>query len=276
MEREASKLRSFTDYGFPINLFEIDKGSFWGIVETRDYMTARLELANLIHDELAYDQETVELWEKVLMHYQEMLRLSSGDNLGLRFRFPFILLYLNRDDDAYAFCRYWMNSDDNDSYEARQETIENSTEGEWIYPREEGCRYNDFFAECPSANNKYAGLPWLVAVCIIKLRLVAAFDEKKKGGVAQNESPEYVRSIESNREQIQKLMDKIDARNPTMLPCILNPEPLKSKGLPGAYSLGSPSEAASYLDDCHRVFVRVPGAEDLLRTRFGPSPTYKV
>ena len=87
MEREASKLRSFTDYGFPINLFEIDKGSFWGIVETRDYMTARLELANLIHDELAYDQETVELWEKVLMHYQEMLRLSSGDNLEPRATF---------------------------------------------------------------------------------------------------------------------------------------------------------------------------------------------
>ena len=87
MEREASKLRYFTDYGFHINLFEIDKGSFWGIVETRDYMTARLELANLIHDELAYDQETVELWEKVLMHYQEMLRLSSGDNLEPRATF---------------------------------------------------------------------------------------------------------------------------------------------------------------------------------------------
>lgn len=274
MEREASKLRSCTDYGFscdnpPTNLFETETGNFWGIFETRDYMRARLKVADLIYDEFAYEQETVELWEKVLMHYQEMLRLCSRDNMGLRYRFPFILLYLNRDDDAYAFCRYWLNEDDDQG-----RTHEDSREGEWIYPREVGCRYNDFFAECPSADEKYACLPMLVAVSIVKLRLVAAFDEQKKRGVTLDESFEHIQTIESNRRQIQAVMDRIHANNPAMLPSILNPMPLKSQGLPSFHSPGHPSEAAFVLNDCNRVFARVPGAEELLRARFGPSPTY--
>ena len=279
LEREASKLRSCTEYGFsfgnpPTNLFETDKGRFWGILETRDYMRARIKVANLIYEEFAYELETVELWEKVLMHYQEMLRLCSSDNMGLRYRFPFLLLYLNRDDDAYAFCRYWTNSDEDGSYEARERIHKNSKEGEWIYPREEGCRYNDFFAECPSADNEYASLPMLVAVCIVKLRLVAAFDEKKKRRVTQDESPEHVQTIESNRRQIHALMNRIHANNPTMLPSILNPMPLKSQGLSPYQSPGHPSEAASVLNDCNRAFVRVPGAADILLARFGPNPTY--
>lgn len=60
-------------------------GHFWGIVETRDYMRgARVDLKELIHS-IAYWEETIELWEKVLLRYSEMLRLCSSDNLGLRF-----------------------------------------------------------------------------------------------------------------------------------------------------------------------------------------------
>jgi hypothetical protein len=176
---------------------------------------------------LAYWTETVELWEKVLGHYQELLRLSSSDNLGERLRFPFILLYLNRDDDAYSFCRYWLNWEED---EERERKHRESHEGDWLYLREEGCRYLDIFEQCPNADPKYMDLAFLVAICIIKLRLVAAYDDARKRGKIM--SDEETKKIESNRQQIQRLMDQIDENNPSMLPSIINPLPFKSQDLP--------------------------------------------
>lgn len=264
VERAANKLDP--------SLFETQAGDFWDISETRAYMRARIKLADLIYD-IAYEKETVELWERVVAHYQELLRLNDSDNMGLRYRFPFLLLYLNRDDDAYSFCRYWENWEIDDE-EERERRHTNSSEGDWIYPREEGCRYNDFFAECQDDTREFMSLAMLVAVCIIKMRLVAAYDDKKKRGVVQDESAVHVQRIEANRRQVQDLMDQIHANNPSMLPSILNPTPMKSQGLPEFHSPGHPTEAAFVLNDCHRAFVRVPGAEDLLKARFGPRPTY--
>lgn len=57
--------------------FTEETGHFWGIVETRPYMRARLGLAQC-------------LWAKgqraeAIAHYQELLRLNPGDNQGVRY-----------------------------------------------------------------------------------------------------------------------------------------------------------------------------------------------
>ena len=50
VERLAGKLRSYSDFGQPAeNYFEAHVGHFWGLVETRDYCRARLELADEIY-----------------------------------------------------------------------------------------------------------------------------------------------------------------------------------------------------------------------------------
>ena len=57
--------------------FEEHRGYFWGLLETRPYMRARSKLAN----ELADAGRIAE----AIHHYEAMLELCPGDNLGLRY-----------------------------------------------------------------------------------------------------------------------------------------------------------------------------------------------
>jgi hypothetical protein len=71
--------------------FERDVGHFWGMLETRPYMRARLGLA-------------FALWaasrrEEAVQHLQDMLRLNPTDNQGIRYSLAAFLLFLDRDDD---------------------------------------------------------------------------------------------------------------------------------------------------------------------------------
>ncbi len=71
--------------------FEEHEGHFWGILETRPYMRARLGLAQC-------------LWaarrrEEAADHYREMLRLNPDDNQGVRYVLASCLLDLDRDDE---------------------------------------------------------------------------------------------------------------------------------------------------------------------------------
>jgi tetratricopeptide (TPR) repeat protein len=71
--------------------FQRDIGHFWGILDTRPYMRARLGLAH-------------GLWsagrrEEAVQHLQDMLRLNPGDNQGVRYTLAGFLLFLDRDDD---------------------------------------------------------------------------------------------------------------------------------------------------------------------------------
>ncbi len=64
--------------------FKENKGHFWGLMETRSYMRARVELAELLHMEgLNLD---------AIQHYEALLELNPGDNQGVRY--PLLGLYL--------------------------------------------------------------------------------------------------------------------------------------------------------------------------------------
>jgi tetratricopeptide (TPR) repeat protein len=72
-------------------VFERDASRFWGILETRPYMRARLGLA-------------LSLWtagrrDEAVGHLQDMLRLNPNDNQGVRYTLAGFLLFLDRDDD---------------------------------------------------------------------------------------------------------------------------------------------------------------------------------
>src|SRR5262245_15631563 len=74
--------------------FQQAAGHFWGVLETRPYMRARLGLA-------------LSLWtagrrEEAIGHLEEMLRLNPGDNQGVRYTLAGFLLSLDRDDDLAA------------------------------------------------------------------------------------------------------------------------------------------------------------------------------
>ncbi|KAK4069517.1 uncharacterized protein Triagg1_6941 [Trichoderma aggressivum f. europaeum] len=63
----------------PANAFETHVGHFWGMMNTRDYMRARMALAlKLVH------QGTLGSVTEAYEHMRDMLRLNRSDNMGLR------------------------------------------------------------------------------------------------------------------------------------------------------------------------------------------------
>ena len=71
--------------------FQQNVGRFWGILESRPYMRARLGLANSLW--------TAGRRDEAVLHLQEMLRLNPGDNQGVRYTLAGFLLFLDRDSD---------------------------------------------------------------------------------------------------------------------------------------------------------------------------------
>jgi hypothetical protein len=211
------------------------------------------------------------LWENAAFHFQEVLRLNSNDDFSLYGSFPLILINCDRMEDAYTFARYHgFNYDDMD-----WSLHEGTKEGDWIYPKlEGGALYKDIYQEFPDEKRVgFACLADHVAIFIIKLRLIAAFDAKKKRG--DNVSEEEVDQVEQVRNvQVPGLMDVIHEGNPTMLPALINPAPLLSQPPPRMSAMGKPSEAASVLIDAIGPFNRTPGGREVLVERFGPFPAY--
>ena len=79
------------------------EGHFWGVVETRPYMRARLGLAQ-------------RLWvegrrEEAVGHYQALLRLNPGDNQGVRYLLADGLLDLGRDDELQQLLGQYEEDD---------------------------------------------------------------------------------------------------------------------------------------------------------------------
>jgi tetratricopeptide (TPR) repeat protein len=72
--------------------FEALAGEFWGHLDTRPYMRARLALA----DALAAAGRA----DEAVGHFQEMLRLNPGDNQGVRYLLLPLVLRLGRDAEA--------------------------------------------------------------------------------------------------------------------------------------------------------------------------------
>ena len=70
------------------------RGEFWGHLETRPYMRARLGLAQALRDVGRHDE--------ALAHYRALLELNPGDNQGVRYLLLAALLDLGVNDEAGA------------------------------------------------------------------------------------------------------------------------------------------------------------------------------
>jgi tetratricopeptide (TPR) repeat protein len=80
-------------------VFKEEVGYFWGLLETRPYMRARLGLAQCMWG--AGDRE------EAIEHYWDMLRLNPNDNQGIRDLLMPSLLELGRDKDAEKLFRQY-------------------------------------------------------------------------------------------------------------------------------------------------------------------------
>jgi tetratricopeptide (TPR) repeat protein len=73
------------------------QGEFWGHLETRPYMRARLALAQTLR-ELGYEEEALD-------HYRALLRLNPNDNQGARYLLLSALLEQHQGDEADGLLR---------------------------------------------------------------------------------------------------------------------------------------------------------------------------
>ncbi|UCC96879.1 MAG: tetratricopeptide repeat protein [Phycisphaerales bacterium] len=73
-------------------LFKEEAGHFWGMLQTRPYMRARLGLAQCL--------EELGRLEEAAGHYRELLRLNPNDNQGVRYVLLPCLLEMQADDEA--------------------------------------------------------------------------------------------------------------------------------------------------------------------------------
>jgi len=78
-------------------IFETEAGNFWGVLETRPYMRARVGLAQSLWDCGQHDL--------AIAHWRDMLRLNSNDNLGIRYVLAARLLERGLDRELAALLK---------------------------------------------------------------------------------------------------------------------------------------------------------------------------
>jgi len=113
METEASKVRnSIEDDWTPANAFETHVGHFWGLRNTRPYMTAKLEVIRALSS--IASRPAI---EAALAEANDAMRLCRTDNLGIREVVPTLLLLLNRFQEAYDFIKWYATSGNDPHYD---------------------------------------------------------------------------------------------------------------------------------------------------------------
>ncbi|KAL3658288.1 hypothetical protein V7S43_016677 [Phytophthora oleae] len=97
MVMEADKISNSTeDEGTPANAFETHVGTFWGLLSTRPYMRAKLELIRALST-----IPSQPVLEAALEESLEYMRLCRNDNLGIRKGIPMFMLMLGKYQEAY-------------------------------------------------------------------------------------------------------------------------------------------------------------------------------
>ncbi|QUC23391.1 uncharacterized protein UV8b_07632 [Ustilaginoidea virens] len=87
----------------PGRYFEDHVGDFWSYVETRPYMRARFHMVDAMLTSYGTAGGPADLVETALDHLLDMMRLCSGDNLGVRHLVPALYIRLGRDQEAHDF-----------------------------------------------------------------------------------------------------------------------------------------------------------------------------
>ena len=235
---------------------------------------------------VAHQVQTRDAWMVILDHHMDMLSLSSGANIGLQMSTPFLMLRLNQDDSAYCFCRHALGVDWPDS-------DRNFTTG--TVRSNANYRFRDVMVDFGGEQglNRFLAISFLVALAVIKMRLVAMYESLLEevdafaatsasqiiGPDGQVEVRQYLMGDEhklaEQLRQLNVLLDVVQARNASMVPALLHPEPLLRVPTVSEPPPGTPSEARLVLNLAMGVWNDIPGSERFLQSRFGTAtPSY--
>ncbi|GAX29229.1 hypothetical protein FisN_28Lh057 [Fistulifera solaris] len=289
-ELAAIPLRQFIDSGesdHVENYVGRDDGGYNGYEGFQNWMRARSDLASMYWD-AAYESEVREVCLRAHFHCVELMKFDAAFDVTTRIRLPFILLYLNRDDEAYAFIRYWLKVEDytDPVYDKGKSWHGRSEGGDLPIPCEPNCRFNDIFEECTKLDELTLLAPCLMVLIIIKLRIIATHEAvsavlrytfaetackriQQVGPVVHEMLAGGDVSIQ--RQQLEQLFDKMEVDHPSiiddLLECEFISERREALDLDEDFLEQYPFPINITLANGLRLFYRVPGAGDILRQR---------
>eukprot|EP01084_Bolivina_argentea_P276557 471901_1 len=273
-------------------------GHFWQNIETRNYCYIRNSLASHILIE-ARSKEIKPMYESALDHYMELLRLCHGDNLSVRDEAIFILLRLNRIEDAYNFIKWWMTIDLNENYNWNQPPI--SKQGEWLYLQNEDIHEDLLQIIHQKRHQRVLNLNFLASLFLIKMQIIyrlhlidrqikcirellqSEFQLNDKNRIENTISlylaggnEKYIDDMISEQlEYANKYLDKMMERNEIFLKAVINPQPMIKHALPNGYMFGSPEEAYLVMRRCRKLFMGTDGTFYKITQRVGKHPQYE-
>ncbi len=227
-----------------------------------------------------------------MAHYLELLRLNHSDNQGIRHKVPFLLLSLNRDEDAYNFIKWWETIDPEGNYDWGEPPA--SQEGEWMYLKSQ-----DTQEDLLKIAKDVDCLPFLAALVLIKARIILkyetaksefdTFEEVLQSGSSSGQKllcalpammkiKRYLGSndaiLHEQKEQLEKYLDIIQKNNPFFLKAVVNPGLMMNMKPPEYIEIGTVSEVYELIDYCKILFAKRRIAMDSAIKRVGNNPTF--
>ncbi|GAX11182.1 hypothetical protein FisN_9Hu277 [Fistulifera solaris] len=198
-----------------------------------EYLCASTDLAQLYYD-LAYEIRTKETWEDAKFHYQAVMVLHAAFHPYIPIRLTFVLLHLHRHDEAYAFTRSLLKVEayTNPEYrEGKFEWYQHANGSGREFTVERNCHWKDIFEDCTKLNELPLTAPYLLALVIIKLRIISTYEKESKGReVFKFMLPsDMIANIETNmmgfngpdvqhqRRQLKTLLREIHKKEPMLL-----------------------------------------------------------
>eukprot|EP01083_Nonionella_stella_P027475 75653_1 len=269
-------------------------GHFWGLHDPRDYCRAKHALSECIVS-LGHNQNSKRLYEIGLSHLMELLRLCHGDNMGVRDEVCFILLKLNRDQDAYNFIKWWQTIDPDGVYDWGDPPPSN--EGDWLYLKNQNI-LEDLLQI--TELNQWINLNFLSVLFMIKMRIVYKFTvfaaqfkqvqsslqsvlKVNERNIITNTIGLYLtgghrnyvnQTIKTQTEHADKYLSIMVDRNKIFVQSLLNPQPLRQFSQPTGYSHGSTEEAWLVHHRSWRAMARIRGAKEMITEKVGENPQY--
>ncbi|KKA18019.1 hypothetical protein T310_8033 [Rasamsonia emersonii CBS 393.64] len=213
LDAEEQKLRSHPD-----NFFKNDVGHFWGIWETRDYMSARFALVEALRKIKTHDAV-----QQQLDHALDLLRLCRSDNMA----------------ECYDFVKWWSTTGNDADYDW----------GDMKLPYLD-IKNADAFEPVEYLCSGFPDLSHLVAITLLKIRLMldlmaledpATVNEKYPREIFHATRPSAPRSpivtgnkdimerkdqrafIDKLAEQVDFLYKTVNKANKHFWPSLLNP-----------------------------------------------------
>ncbi|KAI1090317.1 hypothetical protein F5B19DRAFT_504121 [Rostrohypoxylon terebratum] len=251
LEEEEASLRAHPgDIFLPSNVFENGVGKFWGLLDTRDYMRARLAAADAL-----LQVNTTKAVETALAHFQDMLRPCRPDNLGIRDIVPGLLLRLGREQECYDFLKWWAVVDDDYDW------------GDVSLPYLDICGADAF--EAVNAFASGLSLSQLIILTLLKLRLyldIECYDpEYLIETIICEDVPEISGSLKG---EYQALVEVVHKKNPHFWEALVDASE-NTPSLPSMYSFGSVEDAILAVHQCKKAWEESYDAITMIELEIG-------